>query len=88
MLAATGAAALQDAVGVGPVFVTGQVVVVQLLPAAPTAAVQDAARIGVGPVTTVLHVVVVQLLPAVAVMGTQEPLGTFVVLFVEHEVVV
>ena len=88
MLPATGAAALHDAVGVGPVFVTGQVVVVQALPAPPTAAVQDAAAIGVGPVTTVLQVVVVQPLPAVAVMGTQEPLGTFVVLFVEHDVVV
>ena len=88
MLPAAGAAALHDAVGVGPVFVTGQVVVVQLLPATPTAAVQDPARIGVGPVTAVLQVVVVQLLPAVAVMETQEPLGTFVVLFVEHEVVV
>ena len=62
-------AGLQAAVGVGPVVVVLQVVVVYELPGAAAAGVQEAT--GVGPAEVVAHVVFVQLLDRLAVAGVQ-----------------
>lgn len=78
---------VHEATGVGPVLVTGQVVVVQALPEVPVAAVQVAGSTAVGPVFTVGQVVVVQLLPAVEPLATHEPEGVLVLLRLQLVVV-
>lgn len=81
------AALLQEGTAVGPVLVTGQVVVVQLLRALPPAGVQAAGLTGVGPVDSVGQVVVVQLFSAVGPLGEQVPDGVLVLLLAQFVVV-
>lgn len=84
---ADAAALLQEGTGVGPVLVTGQVVVVQLLRALPPAGEQVAGSTGVGPVTRVGHVVVVQKFAAVGPIAKQVPEGVLVLLLEQLVVV-